>query len=296
VRSAKTQQKNDWPVIKMKMLIFISACLAIATVGADMGKAGIKNNVHDSGSRDVRGKAEGIGSYDDDDGYKADTKSSCKHPFESTFVIVYSGPQEVFDESNPEAIIFLQETIRDVYNSEVSHHSERVLDTVTLLEQSLLLETAGDNRELQSSFSLRYRLLNVYSASGRCRNCRRNSNLLNNDAARNLQSGRYRRRQLHVSQGTGISRFNFFLVERLTSQNEFDTFLSITDASISNSVPSSLTAINAPTSTPTDNANDDEPPIGDSVNFTWVGSISPVNFTNDSQDDPLELIGGISNP
>ncbi|KAI2497508.1 hypothetical protein MHU86_17010 [Fragilaria crotonensis] len=289
----------------MKTLTFISACLAIAAVGADMGKGGVKVEAPDSGSRDVHGKAEGGRSYDDDDGYKADTKSSCLHPFESTFVIVYSGPQEVFDESNPDAIIFLQETIRDVYNTEVSHHSERVLDTVTLQEQSLMLETAGNTRELQSSIGLRYRLLNVYSASGRCRNCRRNSNLLNNDAARNLGSGRYRRRELHVSQGTGISRFNFFLVERLTSQNEFETFLSITDASISDSVPSTLTAINAPTSTPTTNANgsgidsqptDDEPPTGDGVDFTWVGSLSPVNFTNDSQDDPLELVGGISNP
>ena len=255
----------------MKILTFISACLAIAAVDAGKGKGigkgmgmgkgkGKGGKKHGSRSRDVYDSGQNGG----DDA--THTGKLCRE-FETSFVITYSGPQEVFDESNPEAIAFLEESIRDVYNAEVTHHSQKVLDSVTLEGQSLAEESSGNNRRLQSSAGLRYKLLNVYSAKGRCRNCRRNSNLLKNDAVRKLGEGLSRGRELHQSQGSGISRFNFFLVERLTNQDEFDTFLSITEASISNSVPISLLAIDTTT-----------PPGG--------------FFTNDSQDDPFELAGG----
>ena len=272
----------------MKTLTFISACLAIAAVCADRGKGGGKKS--SSASRDMYG---GDQTVDDD----STAKKLCRE-FETTFVIVYTGPQEEFDESNSAAIIFLQNSIRDVYNTEVTHHSQRILDTVTLQEQSLVEETSDNNRELQSKFGSRFRLLNVYAATGRCSNCSRNSKLLSNDAARKLGEGRFRRRELHQSEGSGISRFNFFLVETLTSQDQFEMFFSITDASISNSIPITLLATDA---TAAPGGNNDDQVNGDQGNntdldLTWIGNLGPVNFTNDSQDDPLELVGGISGP
>ena len=91
-----------------------------------------------------------------------------------------------------------------------------------------------------------------------------------------------------TSQDTPVTRFEDRLVQILTNQDRFRMFLSITDASISNTIPPNITQVESIVIGPTD---DTRPPTASPTtpnDFSWVTSIL---ITNDSRDDPFQLVG-----
>lgn len=175
------------------------------------------------------------GSQDFHKGHKRDKeRNDDTETFESTFYIAYTGPEEKFDVNDVDAVAFLQNSIRDTYNSDIGCDTTTnlVLNSVILNDQSLTI-TRGNNREL-ATYGLRYSLLNSYIATGRCKNCGGSATLLKNDAARRALEKHFRRRDLQAS---AIASFNDNLVTTLTSQQDFKAFQVITGASITSDQP-----------------------------------------------------------
>lgn len=153
--------------------------------------------------------------------------------FTTTFHIAYTGPERKFNKNNVGAIAFLQNSIRDTYNSEiVCDTMDLVLDSVNLNEQSFTV-IKNRNRELATT-GLRYSLINTYSATGRCKACRGTAKLLKNDAARRKLESHFRYRYL---QEDAIASFNDNLLTTLTNQQDYAAFQVITGVSITNEIP-----------------------------------------------------------
>ncbi|KAI2497509.1 hypothetical protein MHU86_17011 [Fragilaria crotonensis] len=283
----------------MKIIPFLFLCYCLlAAVDASKGgkkgggkKGGGKKGGGKKGGGKGGGKKGGKKSYGCDDHSGShdvlrrrrlnkgetneDPADECLSSFEADFAISYAGPTAVFDESNEDAIAFLQDTIRDVYNEEIKPETGLELDDVQLESQKLACSASSSSGKSSSEdhssgddddddynyrrLQIRYSLLNTYSTTGRCRNCFRRTSILRNDAARRrfLFS---RDRRLQSASADAISRFNDKLAQ-LLSESEFSTFSKVTMASISDEPPVTTDdTASDDTSAPTDDTSE---PAGD---------------------------------
>lgn len=149
--------------------------------------------------------------------------------FESGFFISYTGLEERFDVANTDAVEFLQDSIRDVYNQEIGADTDVFVNEVILFNQTLATIQTG--RRLQfGGFGLTFSVVSFYTVKGDCRSCGRTPRMVN-DAARRKLGRVLRKRSLQES---GVDRFNSKIVDTLTTREEFQT---IETASLSNEEP-----------------------------------------------------------
>jgi hypothetical protein len=286
-----------------------------------------------SDQRRLGKKGKGGGSDDDDQNLIQDDDDSSNNNnnnnknddvedldqrFETSMFLLFTGPKKIFNESKSEAIQFLEASIKRAFNLEVSPNSDRFLDSVTLLEQTLVRDTSPPTKRGNNNNNKRHlqkigrslKLLNFYTVTGRCRSCRTNAKLLTNDAVkrRRLLEKPLRtlsRRSLQqssstttTSQDTPVKRFEDSLVRILTNQDRFRMFLSITDASISNTIPPNITQVESIIIEPNDDRTSPagtRPPTASPTSpydFSWV---TAIHITNDDRNDPFQLIGSSKN-
>lgn len=180
---------------------FLLFMLLIATCTAGKGGKGKGGKKCNEGKRGRRRLAKG---NDDDE----------RDTFDSGFYIAYVGPEEKFDESNFEAIAFLQDSIRDTYNGQIGCEGGIFAESVELTNQTLLsVVDSRERRRLQGKFGLTYSLLTFLTVKGSCANtCPNGNRIVGNDAARRL------RRRL---QSEAIDNFNTEIVVVLNTNEDF---------------------------------------------------------------------------